>query len=68
MKGKQVFALSVIALAVSQVVYAAEEAQILGEVVVTSRRVETKLDDTPPPIDIIQNKKNIKKKGGGLYG
>src|SRR3989338_9020579 len=56
MKGKQVFALSVIALAVSQVVYAAEEAQILGEVVVTSRRVETKLDDTPQRIEVIQSK------------
>ena len=56
MKGQKVFALSVIALAVSQVVYAAEEAQILGEVVVTSRRVETKLDDTPQRIEVIQSK------------
>jgi len=56
MKGQKVFALSVIALAVSQAVYAAEEAQILGEVVVTSRRVETKLDDTPQRIEVIQSK------------
>lgn len=56
MKGQKVFALSVIALAVSQAVYAAEEAQILGEVVVTSRRVETKLSDAPQRIEVIQSK------------
>jgi len=56
MKGKRVFALSMITLAASQAVYAAEEAQILGEVVVTSRRVETKLSDAPQRIEVIQSK------------
>jgi len=56
MKGQKVFALSVIALAASQAVYAAEEAQILGEVVVTSRRVETKLSDAPQRIEVVESK------------
>lgn len=57
MKGKQVFALSMISLAVSQAVYAADDQEMaFAPVVVTSRRVETKLDDTPQRIEVVKSK------------
>lgn len=57
MKGKQVFVLGMVTLAVSQAVYGADDQQMtLEPVVVTSRRVEAKLDDTPQRIEVVKSK------------
>src|SRR3989338_6573996 len=58
MKGKQVFALSVITLAVSQAVYA--EVGMLPEVTVTSTTIDDRFDSKrgePSNINIISGKK-----------
>lgn len=57
MKGKQVSVLGMVTLAVSQAVYGADDQQMtLEPVVVTSRRVEAKLDDTPQRIEVVKSK------------
>jgi outer membrane receptor protein involved in Fe transport len=57
MEGKQIFVLSMVTLAVSQAVYGADDQQMtLEPVVVTSRRVETKLNDAPQRIEVVKSK------------
>jgi len=56
MKGKQLFVLSVLALAVNQAVYAAEEVQVLDEVVVSGSRTSEKLAKTPMAIGKVGTK------------
>lgn len=56
MKAGKLFALSVLALAVSQAVYAAEEDQTMPEVVVSGSRTATKLSETPMAIGVVNSK------------
>lgn len=52
MKGKQLFALSMAALAVSQAVYAGE-AQILGDVVVSASKIEQSTVEAPANVSVV---------------
>jgi len=56
MKGKQLFVLGVLTLAVNQAVYAAEESQMLDEVVVSGSRTSEKISKTPMAIGKVGQK------------
>lgn len=53
MKGKQVFALSMIALAVNQAVYAAQDAEMLGDVVVSASKIQQSTVEAPANVSVI---------------
>lgn len=53
MKGKRVFALSVIALAISQAVYATQDAQMLDDVVVSASKIAQSTVDAPANVSVI---------------
>ena len=50
------FALSLLTIAVNQAVYAADEPQLMDEVVVSGSRTATKLLETPVAIGVVDNK------------
>lgn len=56
MKGKQVFALSMIALAVNQAVYAAQDAEMLDDVVVTATKTAKIASEAPATVSVVTAK------------
>lgn len=52
----RLFVLSCIYLSITNAVFAAEEPQLMGEVVVSGSRTETKLSETPMAIGVVNNK------------
>lgn len=57
MKGKQVVALSMIALAVSQTVYAAQDGEMLDDVVVSASKIEQSTVEAPANVSVITSNK-----------
>lgn len=53
MKGQQVLVLSVIALAVSQAVYAAQDAEMLDDVVVSASKIQQSTVEAPANVSVI---------------
>ncbi len=57
MQAKQLFALSVLTLAVNQAVYAAHDVEMLGDVVVSASRIEQSTKEAPANVTVVNAKK-----------
>lgn len=57
MKGKQLFALSVLTLAVNQAAYAAQDGEMLDDVVVSASKIEQSTVEAPANVSVITSNK-----------
>lgn len=57
MKNKQLFTLSVLALAVSQTVYAVHDSEMLDDVVVSASKIRQSIKEAPANVSVVNTKK-----------
>lgn len=72
MKGQKVFALSMVALMVSQAVYAAQDGEMLGDVVVSATKTAKIVSEAPATVTVVKAKeignKNVHRADEALAG